>query len=264
MRFSRLRSFGTVAVVMTIIPPHSAFAWGHVGHAVVADIAQAHLTPAATVTINRLLATDGAHRLSDISSWADEVKGEDLPNRPAHTIRLPLAGDPTPPHPCPSHFCADDGITFWSAVLADPNRSDRDRETALKYIVHLVGDLQQPLHDVDATGSDLKVVFEGKETQLHKVWDDGILESNAGKDPSRIAIELMQSEADVPSGGDPADWAEEGRLIAQTKIYKTISPHTANEITLPPGYAREMWPVVKLRLTEGGLRLARLLNQLLT
>jgi hypothetical protein len=264
MRRHTLQTFAATLLVLSLPGYQPAFAWGHVGHAVVADIAQAHLTPAAAEEVKRLLATEGAHRLSDISSWADQVKGDDLPNRPAHTLRLPLDGGDPPPHPCPSHFCADDGIAFWSKVLADPKQPDDQRETALKYIVHLVGDLQQPLHDTDAGGANLNVIFEGKDTQLHKVWDEGIIESQAGKNPAEIAKSLIKSEAGVPSGGTPMDWAIEGREIAQKQIYDTIPRNPSGIVRLPANYAAQKWPIVQLRLTEGGLRLARILNQLLT
>jgi hypothetical protein len=210
-----------------------------------------------------LLAVEGAHHLSDISSWADKAKAEGLAGSPSHTIRLPLDGSPTPEHSCPGHFCADDAIQLYSAVLADHNRPLAEREVALKYIVHLVGDLQQPLHDVNATGTGIKVIFDGKPTELHAVWDDGIIDEHGGT-ALQIALELIQSEHGVPSGGIPMDWAIEGRTIAQTQIYNTIPLHPSSVITLPPDYGKTKWPIVQLRLTEGGLRLARILNELLT
>jgi hypothetical protein len=254
-------AFLSALSILLLMLPAKAFAWGKTGHAVVADIAQAHLTPAAAEQIKLLLAVEGAHNLSDISSWADKAKSEGLEGSPSHTIRLPLDNSPTPEHPCPGHFCADDALERYSAVLADKSQSLSDREVALKYIVHLVGDLQQPLHDVNNTGQ-MKVVFNGKIMTLHQVWDDGIIDAHGGS-AKQITYELIQSEKGVPSGGTPMDWAIEGRSIAQNQIYNTVPFHSNTPVVLPNDYAQTMWPIVQKRLTEGGLRLARILNKLL-
>jgi hypothetical protein len=261
-RFFSLRKAFTSLLLAGFLLPGKAFGWGKTGHAVVADIAQTHLTPTALAEVQRLLAVEGDHNLSDISSWADKAKREGLAGSPSHTIRLPLDNSPAGEHPCPGHFCADDAITLYSAVLADPKHSDADREIALKYIVHLVGDLHQPLHDTDATGSGIQVIFDGKPSELHAVWDDGIIDEHGGS-AREIALELMQSEKGVPDDGGPMQWAEEGRIIAQKQIYNTIPVHPTSVVVLPSSYGRDEWPIVKLRLTEGGLRLAILLNSLL-
>jgi hypothetical protein len=259
--FSLRKTFACLLFV-GFLAPCKAFGWGKTGHAVVADIAEAHLTPSALAEVRRLLAVEGNHNLSDISSWADLAKRDGLAGSPSHTIRLPLDNSPAIEHPCPGHFCADDAITLYGAVLADPKRSDADREIALKYIVHLVGDLHQPLHDTDATGSGIKVIFEGKPSELHAVWDDGIIDDHGGS-AREIAHELMKSEKGIPDSGGPLQWAEEGRIIAQKQIYNTIPLHPSSVVVLPLTYGRDEWPTVKLRLTEGGLRLAILLNSLL-
>jgi hypothetical protein len=254
-------SFAIIFVSLFLITPRHAHAWGKKGHAVVADIAQAHLTDMAAAEVTRLLGVEGDQRLSDISSWADKAKEEGLPGSPSHTIRLPLDGSPAPPHPCPGHFCADDAITLYGAVLSDPKRSDAEREVALKYIVHLVGDLQQPLHGVDATGQ-IPVVFDGKPMSLHAVWDDGIIDEHGGS-ANQIAKDLIAKEDGVPSGGGPVQWAEEDRSIALASIYNTLPRRSSTTITLPSDYGATHWPIVQQRLIQGGLRLARLLNELL-
>jgi hypothetical protein len=262
MRLSSAARLLTTATLCITALPQSAFAWGKTGHAVVADIAQAHLTPKALAEVKRLLAVENDKNLSDISLWADKAKAEHLEGSPSHTIRLPLDNSPAPEHPCPGHFCADDALTLYGAVLADPKRSDADREVALKYIVHLVGDLHQPLHDTDATGSGIQVIFDGKPSVLHAVWDSGIINDHGGTD-AQIAAALIKSEHGVPNGGGPLQWAQEGLLIAQTQIYNTVPLHPDTPVVLPPDYARTKWPIVQRRLTQGGLRLAILLNSLL-
>jgi hypothetical protein len=149
--------------------------------------------------VEKLLAVEGTRRLSDISLWADQAKADGLPGSPRHTIRLPLDGSATPEHPWPGHFCADDTITRYSAVLADLSRPLAEREIALKYIVHLVGDLQQPLHGVADTGG-LQLSFKGKVASLHSVWDDGIIDDHGGSH-QEIATALIKKEEGIPFGG---------------------------------------------------------------
>lgn len=250
------------ALAAELVGAQPAFAWGRVGHAVIADIAAAQLTPRAAAEVRRLLATEGAQRMSDVSSWADDVKKEHLPGSPDHSVRLPLDGGAAGPHPCPDGFCADEAVERYSRVLADRSASDADREVALKYVVHLVGDLQQPLHDTDATGSHIPVRFDGQRSELHKVWDDGIIDDHGGS-PAQIARELAPLAASVPSGGGPDDWAQEGRAIARSNIYAHIDPHATATVDLPAGYARTEWPTVAQQLAKGGDRLAVLLNRCL-
>lgn len=252
---------GFLGVATLLAFPCNSFAWGRIGHATVADIAQAHLTPAAAAQVHLLLNVEGAHNLSDISLWADKAKAEQLPGSPSHTIRLPLDDSPTPEHPCPGHFCADDALARYGAVLADKSQPLADREVALKYVVHLVGDLHQPLHDVNATGQ-MTVIFQGKEQTLHAVWDDAILDSHHVTH-EQLAAELIAKEHGVPHGGTPMDWAKEGRIICQQEIFPGIPMHSKTPIPLPDNYADTHWATVQLRLTEGGLRLAELLNSLL-
>jgi len=243
-------------------PLQRSLGWGKTGHAVVAGIAEANLTPVAATEVRRLLAVEGYSHLSNISSWADKAKAEQLPGSPSHTIRLPIDGSTPRPHPCPGHFCANDALAQYGATLADRSKPDAEREVALKYIVHLVGDLHQPLHGTDATGQ-MQVLFLGKQMTLHAVWDDGIINAH-GKNASKLTAELMKADKNILTDGTPIDWAREDLDIAQHQIYDTVSLHPTSVVILPPDYARAKWPIVQLRLTEGGLRLASLLNHLLS
>ncbi|WP_263382075.1 S1/P1 nuclease [Granulicella arctica] len=264
MRTSRHHGFRlTTAAVLLVFTatPHGAWGWGKTGHAVVADIAEAHLTPKAEVEIRRLLAVEGAHHMADIASWADDAKRDQLPGSPSHTIRLPIDGSAAGPHPCPGHFCADDALTRYGAELADTSLPDAQREIALKYIVHLVGDLHQPLHGTNATGQ-MPVVFRGKTMSLHAMWDNGIIDVHGGS-AEKIASAVMKTEHVMPPQGAPIDWALEDLYIAQHNIYNEVPLNPTTPVILGLDYATEKWPIVELRLNEGGLRLADLLNRLI-
>jgi len=261
MRHCCSRATTAAALLFLAAMPNSAWGWGKTGHAVVADIAEAHLTPKAVLEIRRLLAVEGAHHMADIASWADQAKADQLPGSPSHTIRLPIDGSPAPEHPCPGHFCADDALTRYSADLADTSLPDAQREVALKYIVHLIGDLHQPLHGTNATGQ-MQVIFRGKHMTLHAVWDDGIIDTHGGS-AEKIACDLMKTKHLMPPQGVPIDWAREDLYIDQHDIYTEVPLNPTTLVTLPANYATVKWPIVELRLTEGGLRLADVLNRLI-
>src|ERR1700748_1586679 len=100
--------------------PQNAFAWGRVGHAAVADIAESRLTPEARKAVQQLLAVEHDKHLSDISSWADQIKSEHRPEAPAHSIRLLLDhSDVIDPMACPSGYCVVKGINDYYKELSD-------------------------------------------------------------------------------------------------------------------------------------------------
>lgn len=237
-----------------------ALAWGREGHAIVADVAEAQLSPRAQAEVRRLLAPEGAMHLSEVASWADEKKAEGGPGTPSHSLRLPIGNDPFRANACPSRFCIVAAINQYTSVLSDRSQSASSRQEALKYLVHLVGDVHQPLHTIVATGSRYEVVFDGKLTNLHKVWDTGIIRHHHGR-PPEIAQELLRLQGDFNLGGDALSWAVEGRDIARDTIYRQIPLEPEGVVTLSPDYADQNWPIVARRLTQAGGRLAHLLNK---
>jgi nuclease S1 len=244
--------------------PQPALAWGSVGHAVVADIAEARLTPKAAAMVRELLASEGDKHLSDISSWADHIKPLKLTGAPAHSIRLPLDhSTQIIPDACPSHFCIVAGLNIYSKILADPTRTIPQREEALKFVVHLVGDIHQPLHTNAVTGK-MMVVYEGRVYKLHKVWDTRIILDH-GRDPNVIAQQLLATadQRGLDFGGDPVSWALEGRDIARDVIYTHVPQQSAQPLTLPANYGAQNWPIITARLTQAGIRLANILNHAL-
>lgn len=236
-----------------------AMAWGRTGHAIIANIAEAQLTASALKHARALLAMDGASHLADIASWADENKG--LPGSPEHGVRLHFDA-PVNTNNCHSHFCVTGGITFYEHQLADPSLPATQRETALKYVVHLIGDVHQPLHCVVTGFSRTPVIFEGRQQTLHKVWDDGIIKEHGG-DASQIAQSLLREHANVPLGGTPTDWAVESRDTAQQEIFKDVLAGSSTSVVLPPDYAEKHWPTAARRLIQAGDRLALYLNEAL-
>ena len=242
--------------------PSPAFAWGQEGHIIVADIAEAQLTDSARRTVRALLKIEGARSLGEIANWADaeraaveKGKKPEFP-MPSHVTRIPLNRSTDLGKSCPN-LCAVKGIEYYADRLGDDTLPARDRLIALKFVVHLIGDLHQPLHSSYKVGNFTPVIFEGRKRILHWVWDVGIIRSR-GLTRAKLMQEIGRTK--VSARGSVVSWAIEGRDIARDAIFPGIAPK-GKITTLPDDYAAVHWPVVRVRLKLAGLRLARLLNE---
>ncbi|HBK46444.1 MAG TPA: endonuclease [Xanthomonadaceae bacterium] len=160
-----------------------ARAWGGQGHRLVARVADVQLTPQAHAEVERLLAGEPDPTLAGIASWADELRGndQDLGKRTArwHYVNLgehDCAYDP--PRDCPNGDCVIEALKAQATLLADRSQPLAARRQALKFVVHLVGDIHQPMHAGyarDKGGNEFQLQFGGKGTNLHSLWDSGMV-----------------------------------------------------------------------------------------
>lgn len=258
------------AVLLLLSLPTPALAWGSEGHHIVADIAEQYLEPAAARQVRELLAIENATTLAQVSTWADDIR----PQRPEtarwHFVDIPIhppAGTPAAydaERDCPDGDCVVAAIERFDAVLRDKAAAPRDRLEALKFVVHFVADVHQPLHcadDGDRGGNDIHVTFRGRRMNLHAVWDWGILAPAVAGDERAYALRLAKaitpSELDQWRSGTLADWANESYGIARRLIYGEW-PHGPG--TLPASYEATALPVVNEQLAKAGVRLAAVLN----
>src|SRR5262249_39126760 len=133
----------------TILFSGHARAWGPEGHAIVAEIAEARLTDAAKRQIADLLASDDSHaqHLDQIASWPDAIRPARPETAPWHFVDIPLdAGIYDASRDCAGDNCVVQAIQKFVGVLRDGNEDKPKRLEALKFIVHFVGDIHQPLH----------------------------------------------------------------------------------------------------------------------
>lgn len=249
-----------LATALACAPP--AFAWGPRGHAIVARLAEAQLTPQARAAAAQLLALQGARHLADVASWADDLRDTD-PALFERTRRLHFIDFHStdclydPPRDCRNGECVVAAIAKYSAILADRTAPSPERAQALAFVVHFVADVHQPLHADyrhDAGGNRYQVRWEGRGTNLHRVWDSLLLDS-AHLSAARYASELLDARTPVAAGGTPAVWAEEScRLDRDGGVYPASRFIGADYV------ARER-PVAEMRLRQAGARLAELLNR---
>lgn len=275
------------AAAFALVAP-LAQGWGPEGHAIVADIAQQHLDPTAAAQVQALLQLEGLSRLDDIASWADNTRKERPRTGGWHYVDIPLRADAyLPPRDCPRDNCVIAQISHFSQVLADRSAAPAARLEALKWVVHFVGDVHQPLHaedDDDKGGNTVQLQFFGRGTNLHAVWDGGLLRHalnlvpgpNYSFDHALVQADAMQLDASI-SPADRAAWSAIGglpQLYTQTVAWAGESHRLARDVAYArldgrsqaawsQRYQDVAWPVVRTRLQQGGVRLAAVLNELL-
>lgn len=265
-----------------------AMAWGPEGHAIVADIAQARLDPVAAAQVTALLELEGYDRLDQVASWADQHRKEMPGTAGWHYVDIPLAAPAyQAARDCPRDNCIVAQLEHFTRTLADRSASPQARLEALKWVVHLAGDIQQPMHAVDNDdkgGNTVQVQFFGVGTNLHSVWDGRVIEHqldlklgpNYSIDRTAVASRAMQLDARI-TPAERAQWAPAGTLAtldARVVDWANESHHLARtvaytDLVKPSGaawserYQAKAWPVIRQRLQQGGVRLAELLDEAL-
>ena len=281
MRFnSRFQRRCLISLLFAFLASTPAAAWGPVGHETVAYIAQDNLSPAAKAKITALL--DQGEDLASISNWADQIRQFGRPETaPWHFIDLPIRKDlnlKDEQDYCQDNNCVLNALQIYEGILGDESKPKGKRLEALKFVVHFMGDLHQPLHcadDGDRGGNEKVVRFKapghrghGAKIKLHALWDH-LIEPKTLEDPRKLATELEKgiTKEDLASWtkGDEGDWALESYQIAKTKIYAGMDsgPQDYTNSPLPSGYYDLMRPILDQQLEKAGIRLAYVLNEIL-
>jgi hypothetical protein len=230
----------------------SALAWGTEGHQVIALIAEKELTPAAREEVDRLLALEPGATMASISTWADEHR---TPQTAAwHYVNFPR-GDCNyePERDCPDGRCVVDAIERQAKILGS-NAPDEQRLKALKYLVHFVGDVHQPLHgghQDDKGGNTYQLQSFMRGSNLHAVWDSGLIK-NLNENAETIASRLAKGPQ--AEKWTPVQAAEESCQIVAT-------PGFYPGRLVGGDYADQFTPTMEGRLGLAGKRLAELMNR---
>ena len=256
------------AVVLNLVCAGPAQAWGPQGHRVIARVASERLTAEARAAIRELLHPDDT--LPDIADWADHEGHEVFPrSAPWHYTNIAI-GEAHYTDGRDSHR-ADNvvhQIAHYREILADRSTPKTDRQTALLFLVHFVADVHQPLHvgdNRDRGGNLTQVRFEGDGTNLHQLWDSGLIRRIGGNDgvwAGRIERAITPKTAQLWSRGTPEDWADES-LQAAKLAYQDLAgaPRSvASGITLGDGYVKQVEPIVIEQMARASVRLADELN----
>jgi S1/P1 Nuclease len=253
------------------------------------------LTPSAKRQVTAMLKSDTddltQHDIASAATWADKYR--DVNNRRDHYVHtqnwhfvdmeiekpdLNAACFGRRPLPTgtlatdgPDEVCAIDKIEQFERELTDSNTDAEERVMALKFILHFVGDLHQPLHSSDnhdRGGNSVKVIVDGfphkSKDELHGFLDTQFVDA-LGTPPSTLAKSLLNgikpAQAKQWAAGTPEDWQKEAFDMAASDVYGN-PPLSKDEVQhLDANYVQTAEKDVKLQLSKAGVRLAFLLNR---
>ncbi|MDI9072040.1 S1/P1 nuclease [Xanthomonas oryzae pv. oryzae] len=265
MKTFPLPAFVIATAMAAALQPTTALAWGPQGHRLVARIAETELSPQARAQVAQLLAGERDPTLHGVATWADELREHDpdLGKRsgPWHYVNL---GEHdcaySPPRDCPDGNCVIAALDQQTALLADRTQPLDVRRQALKFVVHFVGDIHQPMHAGyahDKGGNDFQLQIDGKGSNLHSLWDSGMLNDSHLSDDAYLQRLLALPTAATMSAVLPppaAAWAQ-----ASCKIAITPDVYPSAHV-LPSTYIATYRPIAETQLRIAGDRLAAILN----
>ena len=234
--------------------------WGPTGHRATGKIAENHLTKKALRKIDKLLK---GQSLAFVSTYGDEIKSDKRYNDfyTWHYVNMPLDSKYEESEKNPKGDLVT-GIHKCISVLKDDNSSEEDKVFYLKLLVHFIGDLHQPMHigrAEDKGGNTIQVQWFGRGTNLHRVWDENMIEewkmsylelADNTEDLSKEQIKAIQS-------GSIVDWVHDTHELSKT----TYASVEVGE-NLRYRYSYDHFGTVRKQLQKGGIRLAKLLNDI--
>lgn len=241
-----------------------SWGWGTQGHMVVAQVAENNLTPAAKKAIKLILKN---HSLADVANWADFVKSEGqwAHTKSWHFVDIPDGED----YSTAEHHHEGDvigAITEMVGVLKQANADAVSKENALKFVVHFVGDIHQPLHvgrPEDRGGNDVRINFDGRNSNLHALWDS-LMIMKSPLDHIEYAAWLENGKSFLPPYDLPAfafsTIIAEG-MGARADIYN-FAPTVNGNVRVTEAYYKRNVDLMNGQLLNGGKRLAQLLNSI--
>jgi hypothetical protein len=248
----------------TMVFSQNAFSWGKSGHRIVGEIAQRNLN---SKTLKALKTLTGDDDLSRVSTWSDEIRSDPKMGytSPWHYVSIPNGK---------SYFDQKrnkdgdiiEALYRFEDILRDPKETKEHKIEALKFLVHMTGDLHQPLHvglAEDRGGNSIRVKWFKTETNLHSVWDEELIdfEKLSFSEYANYLNHFSKDEKKEIQKGSFFNWAQESQDI-RPKVYD-FGADTTN-INLSYEYSYKVKPLVELRLKQAGLRLAYILNKIFT
>jgi len=210
------------SLLVLLLIPLPALAWGKAGHRVAATIATTLLTAEAQAHVANLL--DPGTALADISTWADDIHASRPNTCPWHYVNIPRGASGDNAQRDCSRGCVVSAIEQSLRLLGDPAKGRTVRQEAPQWIVYFLADLHQPLHAIadDRGGNDVIAQFNDRQTNLHRLWDVDLIERAAPdltmlRDQAVAALQTANWRA--WQAGRPRDWAEETHRVAIEAVY---------------------------------------------
>ncbi|MGB5272188.1 MAG: S1/P1 nuclease [Eudoraea sp.] len=234
--------------------------WSKTGHRVVGEVAMGHLNRKTKREVSKLL---NGQSLAAISNYADIIKSDRaFKNFSAwHYVNIPLDKNYSEVEPNPNGDLVT-GIQKCIEILKNQNSTEADRIFYLKMLIHLIGDLHQPMHvgrAEDKGGNDIQLQWFGKGSNLHRVWDSNMI-NDYGMSYTELSKKLPvlnKEQIREIKKGTVLEWVKESQELVN-EIYSSA----AKGEKLGYSYSYKYWNTVEKQLQKGGLRLARVLNDI--
>ena len=254
-------------LLLALLSFNFGYSWGTIGHRVIADIAENHLSAKAKRNLKKMI---GDQKLAYWANWPDQIKADTTgvwkPTERWHYVNVN-------PQPNIKQFSdslkAQQGPNIYTQIkilseqIKDKKTPAQDREIALRFLIHLVGDAAQPLHVgryEDLGGNKIKINYFGLPTNLHALWDSKIVdfEKYSYTEYTRVLDVKSKQEVKTIQLGTLEDW-----LYDSQKAANRIYANSVAESNYSYDYNYKFQPLIERQLLYGGLRLAKILNEIL-
>jgi len=295
-RARTIRLLLPLLLLMPLLAPAPALAWGGYAHRLTASMAFAILSPAARAQVRALLRaapalntpTCALASIEDASVWPDCVRalpdGRFAFSAPWHYQNISVCADFDIAAKCPNGDCVTAQIPRQQAILADRARPAAERLQALAFLVHFVGDMHQPLHlgdKADLGGNQVRAAYGFKapdRMNLHRIWDTEMAERALTEPPAIAPASITPAQRRAWSAG-PADtagkvaiWAQEAWTISRDVAYPQLQdypdtcpipadarqPDARGSVT--PAYIAAATPALRDQVAKAGARIALLVE----
>ena len=252
-----------IAIVLIAYLPINAAAWGMTGHRIVGQIADYYLTSKARKAVTQLLGESPAMA----SNWPDFIKSDSTYNYLSswHYVNLPAGLD----HNAVFNFLETskevniyNKIPEMIAILKDKNQTREQKKMAMRLLIHFMGDVHQPMHTArkeDLGGNKVNVTWFGQRSNLHRVWDEGLI------DYQQLSYTEYAAAINRPTKAQLNQWRHDSleesvyeSYVACNKIYAD----TKADDKLGYRYNFEFVAMLNEQLLKGGVRLAQVINHI--
>ena len=255
-----MKRYLILVFLMTAVSYGNTEFWGKTGHRVVGEVAQKYLTGKAKRKIKKLLK---GQSLAEVANYADAIKSDRNFDAfiPWHYVNFDPDQEYRNITPSPDGDVVM-GILRCREILENDQSSEADRVFYLKMLIHLVGDLHQPMHAgraADRGGNDIQIQWFSNGSNLHRLWDTNMINhyGMSYTELTRKVDKLSRKDRQALQAGDVYSWVEESQDIAN-ELYDSVEVGEK----LGYSYSYTYWATVEQQLLKGGVRLAAVLNEI--
>lgn len=254
-------------LIVALLSYNFGYSWGTTGHRVIAEIAENHLSGKSKRKLKKII---GDQKLAYWATWPDNIKSDTTgvwkPTERWHYVNVNSQGNIKQ---FTDSLKAEKGTNIYTQIkvlsdqIKDKKTTAQDREISLRFLIHLVGDAAQPMHVgrfADLGGNRIKLNYFGSPTNLHSLWDSKMVdfEKYSYTEYARVLDVKSKEEVKTIQLGTLEDWLYDSQKAAN-RIYTNSKPDSNYSYD----YNYKFQPLVERQLLYGGLRLAKILNEVL-